>query len=138
MPDVIPEAHGTPHYHQAGRINIQTLDLENPTDPSNYIKRGFLAGTPLNWQDDITNRLRNAIMSYLDQSPTTEQLKIVIAYLQHHIHAPCWLEQSPLGEAHDEVKKEILALREKSLQVESLDDVNQYINAALNIALDPL
>lgn len=114
------------------------LNLKTPTAPENYVDREFASGTPLNWQDDITNQMRDAVMSYLNQKPTPEQLRIVISYIQYHIHAPCWLERSPFDGAENEMANDIRSLREQSLKLETLDDVNQYINAALNIALDPL
>ncbi|MCL4296305.1 MAG: hypothetical protein KJ077_11275 [Anaerolineae bacterium] len=119
-------------------IKIPTLNLEKPTDPANYIDREFARGTPLNWQDDVTGRLRAAVMDYLNQKPTDEQLKLVIAFVQHHIHAPCWLEASPFGEVDEEMAAEIKALRELSLTLVSLKDVNQFINRAIGIGLDPL
>lgn len=119
-------------------FNLTTLNLQDPTNPRNYVDRPFAVGTPLNWQDDVTGQTQAAVMGYLNQTPTPEQLKIVIAYLQYHIHAPCWLEQSPFGEVDEEMADEIKALREQSLKLTSLKEINQYINRALGIALDPL
>ena len=117
---------------------VPTLNLENRTDPRNYVDRDFSAGTPLNWQDDVTGQMREAVMAYLNQDPTPKQLKIVIAYIQYHIHAPCWLESSPFGEVDEEMAQEIRALREQALKLTTLKEINQYIDRALNIALDPL
>lgn len=117
---------------------FKTLNLEFPTHPSNYVPRGIVQGTPLNWRDDITGRMESAVMAYLKQMPDEEQLKLVIAYIKHHIHAPCWLEQSPFDEVDEEMEAEIHALRERSLQLKTVEDVNEYINAALAVGLDPL
>lgn len=117
---------------------IPTLNLENPTDPANYVDRPFAKGTPLYWGDDVTGRLRAAIMGYLNQAPTEEELKKVIAYIQYHIHAPCWLETSPFGDHDDEIDQEIKALRALSLTLKTVQDVNEYIERALYIAMDPL
>lgn len=117
---------------------FKTLNLEFPTHPSNYVPRGPVQGTPLNWRDDVTGRMESAVMAYLKQTPDEEQLKLVIAYIKHHIHAPCWLEKSPFGEVDEEMAEEIRALRKRSLQLKTLEDVNEYISAALHSALDPL
>jgi len=52
------------------------LDLNNPTDPANYIDREFAAGTPFNWQDEVSGQLMQAVMAYLRQEPTPEQLRV--------------------------------------------------------------
>ena len=98
----------------------------------------FVKGIPLNWQNEVSGRLEKAVMAYLNQTPTPEQLKIVIAYIQYHIHAPCWLESSPFGKIDEDMVIEINSLRTQSLNLTSLKDVNQYIHKALEIGLDPL
>jgi hypothetical protein len=91
------------------------------------------------WQDDVTGKMQEVVKAHLDQNPTPDQLKIMIAYLQHFIHAPCWLEQSPsFGKIDPEIADKIRTLREQSLGLKSLDDVNQFINSAMEIAIDPL
>jgi hypothetical protein len=114
------------------------LNLEKPTDPSNYVDRSFAKGSPLNWQDDVSGQMSSAVMGYLHQKPTEDELKKVIAYIQYHIHAPCWLESSPFGVTDDEMAAEIRALRALSLTLNTVQDVNEYIERAMNIALDPL
>lgn len=119
-------------------FGIPTLDLKNPTDPRNYVDREFAKGTPLNWRDDVTGQMGAAVMAYLNQKLTDEQLNLVISYVQYHIHAPCFLEQSPFGEMDEEMASEIKLLRKRSLELKTIEDINEYINQAMNIALDPL
>lgn len=66
-------------------VNVAIFDINNPTAPGNYVTRFAVPQTPLNWSDDVTGIMRAAVMAYLDQRPTAEQLKVVIAYIQHHI-----------------------------------------------------
>lgn len=117
---------------------FKTLNLDFPTHPSNYVQVGMVQGMPLNWQNCATFGMQQAVMAYLNQRPSGEELQLVIAYIKHHIHAPCWLEQSPFGEVDEEMAASIRALRERSLQLKTVEDVNEYINAALAVALDPL
>jgi hypothetical protein len=118
-------------------FQLPVLNLENPTDPALYVKRGTVEGMPLYWRDDVTGRLPAAVMAYLNHKPTPEQLGLVIKYIQHHIHAPCFLEKSPF-EVIDELAEEIRALRALSLELKTIQDVNQYIHRALAWALDPI
>ncbi len=124
-----------------GVVNLPTLDLEHPTDPTNYVDRPWAKGTPLYWQHEVTGRLRLAFLAYLSGSPTADELHTVIAYIQHHIHAPCWLETLPLEEGEtpdEEFNNEIRALRALSLTLVTAQDVRQYIDRAMDIGLDPL
>lgn len=118
-------------------LPLPTLDLKHPTDPANYVDRPFAKGTPLSWRDDVTGTVPAAVMAYLNQEASDEQIKMVIAYLQYHIHAPCWLETPPWGETDEEMAEEIRALRALSLKMSNVADVNQYIHSALDSALDP-
>jgi hypothetical protein len=107
-------------------------------DPRNYVDRPFAKGTPLNWRDDVTGTLPAVMMTFLEKRKETpsEQLQMVIAFLQYHIHAPCWLGE-PLN-PDEETKEEILALRELSLTLKTFEDVHQYIHRAMDIGIDPL
>lgn len=117
---------------------FQTWDPKDPTNPNSYVSRGFVQGMPLYWRDDITGAMTSAVMAYLERTANATQLALIIAYIQHHIHAPCWLESSPYSDVDEEMATEIRALRARSLALVSADDVNQYIQAALQIGLDPL
>jgi len=118
-------------------FQLPVLNLENPTDPALYVKRGNVDGMPLYWRDDVTGRIPAAVMAYLEQKPTEEQLGLVIKYIQHHIHAPCFLEKAPF-EVVEELAEEIKALRVLSLELKTLRDVNAYIHRALDWAIDPI
>lgn len=117
---------------------IAIFDIEDPTHPKNYCSRGPVVGLPRNWQEEVSGQLVAAIMAYLRQEPTPEQLQLVIKYLQHHIHAPIWLDAGFLGPIDPQIAGEIKALREMSLTLNSLAEVNAYIQRALSAAIDPL
>lgn len=122
---------------QKSYLRLPRLDLEHPLDPSNYVDRPFAAGCPLVWQDDVTGRLRCAFLAFLSGNPTPDELHLVIAYIQYHIHAPCWLETWPLT-SPQEYESQILELRRLSLTLKTVDDVRHYLRQAQEISLDPL
>lgn len=116
---------------------IKTLDLKNPTNPDNYVSRGDITGLPLYWQDDITGTLRSTILAYYDRKMNPEQLATLIAFLQHFIHAPCWLENLPF-EATAQTKKEISELRTMAMGMKTIADINGFIWRCLDYGIDPL
>ncbi len=129
------------HAHFVGKgistfSQLPRLDLEHPTDPKNYVDRQSAKGCPFNWQDDSTGQLRKAFIAFCGRYQTPRQLQMVIAYLQHHIHAPCWLEQRHLVVWR--TRSKILNLRKLSLTLKTADEVRQYLRQAAEIGLDPL
>lgn len=119
-------------------VQLSTFNPEKPTNPASYVALGQVTGLPLGWQDDVTGGMQDAVMAYLNQRPTREELRLVIAYIQHHIHAPCFLEEWPFPDDDEERIAQVRALREKAMELTTLEDVNEYINQALEIGLDPL
>jgi hypothetical protein len=117
---------------------VHTLDLSNPTAPTNYVAQTILQGSPVHWRDDVFGKLAHAILAYLNRTPTAEQLRMVIAYLQHHIHAPCWLEQSPYENAEEALGDQLRALRSASLAMVAIEDVDRFLLGCIQIGLDPL
>ena len=118
---------------------ITVFDYNDPINPRNYhdMDSGHLRGVPLYWRHDITGEMQSIMRSYLEQRCNANQLRIVIAYLQHFIHAPLWLENIPLGAA-TEMTAAILAIRQQSMAMTTIEDVNACIDAMMKIALDPL
>lgn len=121
---------------------LPVIDLANPTDPNNYVDRSYAQGMPIHWRNDQTGTLPAAVRAFYNQDATPEQLKLVIAYIQHHIHAPCFLEKSPFLSADPDpditFEPEIKALRKLSLTLVTAADISAYISRAMDIALDPL
>lgn len=119
-------------------IIVPVLNKNNPTDPASYRDVGSVKGMPLNWKDDITNQMQPAVLAFLDAEASPEELRLVIIYIQHHIHAPCWLETYPFDEIDDECQEALQKLRERSLELKTQEDVNQYIHDCLEWGIDPL
>lgn len=118
-------------------IHIPVLDLQNPTKSENYVDRLSAKGTPLYWRDDMSGQLKTAIWAFLNHTPSPDQLQTVIAYIQYHIHAPCWLETCP-WDVDEETAENVRTLRRLSLDLKTEREVQIYIASAMNMALDPL
>lgn len=122
-------------------MTLQVIDLLNsPTDPKSYRTIPQISGgVPQNWEDDVTGRLPAAIHAYYDAAPSDEDIKLVIAYCQHHIHAPCWMvNHNELPESDEEFKNDYLELCRLSLQLKTKDDIYEYILKSMEWGLDPL
>ena len=90
---------------------------------------------PPYWQHEVSGLLRPAIEALIYNGaapdkvppPTEEQIKLIAAYFQIYIDAPCWQ-----GGA------ELKALRESARELQTLADVHNWLRAASAIAIDPL
>ncbi len=123
---------------QHNNFPISVFDPAKPTDSKNYRDTEFVKGVPFNWHNEVGGSLSKAIMSFLYGDADRESLKIVVAYIQHHIHAPMWLTPEPGEEEVTEIINEIHALRALSLQLKTQNDIRNYINRSMKIGLDPL
>lgn len=119
-------------------MELKQWDFKDPTNPAFYVQRGYVPGMPLYWEDDITGTLPAAVRAYFEGTMTDDQVALVIAYIQHHIHAPCWIDTSLFGDLDEEIATQIRTLQQQSLTLKTATDINLYIQAALALALDPL
>lgn len=123
-------------------VTIPIVDLDSgPTAPETYVRRGPVEGLPVSWRDDVSGQLPDAVSAYLNMNPSPRQLELVIKYVQHHIHAPCWLEKSPFaqhGGVDPEMAAEIESLRQRSMALKTIDELFAYCIDAMRVGLDPL
>jgi hypothetical protein len=118
---------------------MRIIDLNNdPINPQHYHSIGKIEGFPVNWRDDVTGKLPAAVMAFLEGNPSPEDVTLVIQYIKHHIHAPCWIETAPKDEYFPEHKAEIDKLRAKAMGMKTEADIREYINHSLDYGLDPL
>lgn len=115
---------------------LPRFDIKNPTNPDLYHPIGNIPGMPVSWQSDVSGQMQDAVHAFYTGHLTSDQLDIVIAYIRHHIHAPCWLENNP--EIDRESKSDIEELRRLSWLLKTSEDVSKYIAKAMDMALDPL
>lgn len=118
-------------------VAVFSLDLSDPTNIANYIDLGF-GPIPLKWGDEVGGILPAAMRAFLNHEPTDGQLDLVISYVQYHIHAPCWLEETPFDTMNKEHAAEIRTLRKRSLKLKTMDETFEYCIDAMKIGLDPL
>ena len=116
---------------------MKTLDLENPTDRGNYVDRGIIKGSPLVWRDDMSGKLREIVLAYLERRASQNQIEILIKYMIYYFHAPCWIETTP-ADFDPEYTEEIRKLRSKSLETKTIKDLDELIEIALDLGIDPL
>jgi hypothetical protein len=88
-------------------------------------------GLPLNWKDETSRQLRSAVFKFFSyQKLSPDEISLVAEYCQHYINAPYW---DTTGGFPDE----LAALRESAATLSTVDQVGQWINGCLEIAIDP-
>lgn len=109
---------------------IHTLSFEMPTTYA------LPYGTPLNWRDEVTGVLGEAVWAYISHSaeptnfpaPSPEQLSLLIAYLRYVINAPCWEDDTG----------ELERLRADIDTLTNVGGVQTWIMRCIKIGIDPL
>lgn len=88
-------------------------------------------GLPLNWQDETSGELRSAVFNFFSrQKLPPEEISLVAEYCQHYINAPCW-------DATGGFQDELAELRQSANSLSTPNDINQWIDGCLEIAIDP-
>ncbi|MBN3927739.1 hypothetical protein [Nostoc sp. NMS4] len=88
-------------------------------------------GLPLNWRDEASGELRDAIFKYFSSRQlSTEEISLLGEYCQHYINAPCW-------DATGGFPDELATLRQSANSISSVSDISQWINGCLEIVIDP-
>jgi hypothetical protein len=88
-------------------------------------------GLPLNWKDETSGELPRAVFKFFSsQQLSPEEISLVAEYCQHYINAPCW-------DGNEGFPDELAALRQSANSLSSVREISQWINACLQIAIDP-
>lgn len=88
-------------------------------------------GLPLNWRDETSGELHNAVFKYFSSEHLFEsEISLIAEYCQHYINAPCW-------DATGGFPTELAALRLSSASISTVAEISQWIDACLEIAIDP-
>jgi hypothetical protein len=115
------------------------VKFRRPRMPQTY----GVNGVPVHWHDDRTGELPAAVMHYLawatgdrEDCPQGEAFELLREYMVYHSKAPCWLE---VAAGHGpEMAKDIRLLVEKAEGILNLADVGKYLEACLDVGIDPL
>ncbi|QLE41689.1 hypothetical protein FD723_15540 [Nostoc sp. C052] len=88
-------------------------------------------GLPLNWKDETSGELPRVVFKFFSsQYLTTNEIALLSEYCRHYINAPCW-------DATAGFPDELAALRQSANSISTVSDISQWINACLEIAIDP-
>ena len=115
------------------------LDLDHPRAAANYRtgKVGDIEveGLPVHWKhsDELLAVVGRFKLHLLEPG----DLQKVIAFIQHHIHAPCYFEKYPYGELPAPLARTVKVLRQRSLDLQTLSDVDNWVLMAAGYGLDP-
>ncbi|MBG1268258.1 hypothetical protein [Nostoc sp. WHI] len=92
-------------------------------------------GLPLNWTDETSGELPDAVFKYFGRQPlSTEQISLIAEFCQHYINAPCWDANNNQSGGFP---NELTSLRQSAARISSVDDISRWIDACLEIAIDP-
>lgn len=101
--------------------------------PNFYVKKfPNLPEFPLNWRDETSGILPTAVMAYLEDKASVEQIELVGNFIDYFIHAPVWDIQDNYFET------ELKDLRESSKKLTNRQEIHEWIHKAMEIGLDPL
>jgi hypothetical protein len=87
--------------------------------------------------DDVTGNLPQAVVAYHNRAAqlmTNAELSLIIAYIQHYVHAPLWLNNIE----DEDFREEILNIQKASLDLKTIKDVESIIEACMDVGWDPL
>ncbi|MEH1882476.1 hypothetical protein [Nostoc sp.] len=88
-------------------------------------------GLPLNWKDETSGVLPRVVFKFFSSHQLTpDEISLIAEYCQHYINAPCW-------QVSEEATSYLAALRQAATLISSVDDLSEWINACLEIAIDP-
>ena len=92
-------------------------------------------GLPVAWQDDVSGTLPQVVMAYFAHGSgrgtalADDELVLLRGYLEYFINAPCW---------RDSGAGEITQLRTRIAQVRTEEEIDAWVEACLEIGIDPL
>ena len=108
----------------------------------NFYMPGPMGGMPLRWQDEQSRHMSRAIMAFFNhvvKNPGYERLsdehfEMVREYGQYYINAPCWVNNA---EGDEEILAQLETLRKQITEAKTVQDIDQWIDACLEVGIDP-
>jgi len=113
--------------------------LRGSVIPPIYRSIGPVQGLPLNWKDEVTGALPDAMMAYMgnriDGTPIDPSAFLLVrCFMDHYISAPCWDHNL----AHPELAAILAGLRADIKKTETPEQMGEWIGRCLDIGIDPL
>jgi hypothetical protein len=93
---------------------------------------------PFFWMHATDDELHAAVKAYFDHKadgaapPSAAQIALLADYLDHHIHAPCWIRENA-----EDFAKIVQEAREQVKNIKTVADIDRHINLCLDAAIDP-
>lgn len=124
-----------PQLTDALREAIETARKHGTVTPAYYAPPLRI---PLYWKNETSGQLPLAIKTYVfyaanpkkNPPPTPEQIRLIAEYFRYFIYAPCWVTEG--------CEEQIANLRRDTLRISSISDISTWINACLELGIDPL
>lgn len=92
-------------------------------------------GIPRYWRDEVSGRMEQAVMNFLERNATAEDLALIQAYFKHWINAPGY-DDNP---HHTPDSRQQLAELRRSIELAGCQaTLEQWQREALKIGIDPL
>ncbi len=95
-------------------------------------------GGPRYWRDETSGRLAEAVAAYLKCSPglplSLTAIEHLRMYLLHWAEAPCFRSNPAANPKH---RAALLALASRAENIESREDIGEWVESALTLGLDP-
>lgn len=91
---------------------------------------------PKFWRHETSGILEGPIMRYLEGQPvSSEDVRLIRLYLEQWIDSPVWL-MNPSADAT--AKAELEKLRQSARRITSRKDIDAWIEAGMDLGIDPL
>jgi hypothetical protein len=92
---------------------------------------------PFFWMDCQDEVLHAAIRAYFEHkanhaAPSPEQIQLIADYLDHFIHAPCWVRESVSFYVNG-----VQAAREQVKKITSVAGIDKFLKICMDCAIDP-
>jgi hypothetical protein len=96
----------------------------------------YPGGGPLAWQNDTSGVMIATMLTFFERKEplTPAQFELIREWGEYYLNAPCW-DANP--HIDDEGRAELAALRKQIKEARSLQDIDAWIEACLDIGIDP-
>jgi hypothetical protein len=93
-------------------------------------------GGPLAWHNDTSGTMPAVMMDFFERKKplTPAQFELVREWGEYYLNAPAW-DANP--HIDDEGRKELADLRKQIKEARTLQDIDAWVEACLDIGIDP-